>query len=267
MAVFDLDACEVVELDNFWLQKDKRRPIKGNLGISNLDCTKIFASGFEGSQHILIYHKHLAERKYKPIGQDYSNFITTWMCAERSYSQEFIFIGGMNVDIPTIGALAFNETLALITFTKLTKVKSRSLSRLKRIEGTDFIMVGMIQELLVMKFDKTEFQQLHTFLTFMDYEISSIQFHTNHIFYATLGEQVLGVFELKSQVTQSEYYSTGSSGVTAESMNPLLTEFYDMKLGLKKQTVSQAPRLEDVKDVVRYLASQNISYKVVDLVH
>lgn len=210
MAIFDLSACQVIDYEGFWFQKDKKRPIKGVMGVSNLDCTKIFASGYEGSQQLLIYHKYIGDRLYKPVGQEYTAHITTWMCAERSISQEFIYIGGMNVETPTIGALAFNETLAPICFMKLTKVKSRSLSRIKRIEGSEFLMVGLIQELLIMRFEKSEFSLLHTYLTFTDYEIISIQFHSNQIFYTTLGEQVLSLIEMKSQVSQVEYFSTGS---------------------------------------------------------
>ena len=121
MSVFDLTACEVIDYESFWFQKDKKRRIKGVLGISNLDCTKIFGSGFEGSQQILIFHKHIGDKLCKSVGQDYTNFITTWMCAERSISQEFIYVGGMNVETPTIGALAFNETLAPISFMKLKR--------------------------------------------------------------------------------------------------------------------------------------------------
>lgn len=253
----------MIDYEGFWFQKDKKRPIKGVLGISNLDCTKIFASGFEGSQQVLIFHKHIGDRIYKPVGSEYTHFITTWMCAERSISQEFIYIGGMNVETPTIGALAFNETLSPISFLRLGKVKSRSLSRIKRIEGSDFLMAGLIQELLILKFEKSEFSLLHTFLTYADYEIISIQFHTNNIFFTTLGEQVLSVIELKAQVNQAEYYSTGNRWLFPEAMNPLITEFYEMKLGLKKPTGSDAPKLEGDRDIVNYLNNENISYKVV----
>lgn len=46
-------------------------------------------------------------------------------------------------------------------------------------------------------------------------------------------------------------------------MNPLITEFYDMKLGLKKPTSSEAPKLEEDRDIVNYLVNEDISYKVV----
>lgn len=46
-------------------------------------------------------------------------------------------------------------------------------------------------------------------------------------------------------------------------MNPLITEFYDMKLGLKKSAVAEAPQLEDDHDIVNYLANEDINYKLV----
>lgn len=162
----------------------------------------------------------------------------------------------MNVETPTIGALAFNESLAPISFMKLTRVKSRSLSRIKRIEGSELLMLGLIQELLIVKFENAGFALLHTFMTYADYEIVGIQFHTNHIFFTTLGEQVLSVIELKAQVNQAEYYTT-------ESMTPIVTEFYEMKLGLKKQSVAEAPKFEGDRDIVSYLANEDISYQVV----
>lgn len=210
LSIFDLAACEVLDYEGFWLQKDKKKPMRGVFGIGNVDCTKIFASAYDGnSQQILIFHQHNRERVMKQASQEYSSYITTWMCVERSLSQEHIYVGGMNVETPTIGALAFNDSLAPISFLKLTKVKSRSLSRIKRIEGTDFVIAGLIHELLILRFDQSEFSLLHTLSTYSDYEISAIQFHSNSIYFMTLGDQSLSVLEFSSSVTQSEYINTG----------------------------------------------------------
>lgn len=50
-------------------------------------------------------------------------------------------------------------------------------------------------------------------------------------------------------------------------MNPLITEFYEMKLGLKKPTASEAPKLEGDRDIMNYLNNEDISYKVVCSCH
>lgn len=212
LSVFDLAACEVIDYEGFWVPKEKKKPIKGVFGVGNVDCTKIFASGFDGSQQLIIYHQNNRERIFKLASQVYNSYITTWMCVERSLSQEHIFVGGLNVETPTIGALAFNETLAPVTFLKLTKVKSRSLSKIKRIEGSDFIIAGLIQELLILRFDKGEFLILNTLSTLSDYEIISIQFHSNAIYFMTMGDQSLGKFEFPSSVNQSEFVNTGRHG-------------------------------------------------------
>lgn len=256
MSVFDTNACEVLDYEGFWYQKEKKKTIEGTFALGNLDCTKIFACGFDGSQQLLIYHSHNRDRVLKPISTEYSSVITTWMCVERSLSQEFIFVGGMNVEMPTIGALTFNENLTPVGFMKFSKIKSRSLSRIKRIVGSDVLMAGMIQEILILRFENSQFTTIHTYNTYGDYEVGSILFHTNLIFFLTLGEPTLNFYELADSVNQAEFINT-------ELMSPVITVFYEMKLGISNKSVTEAPKFEIDKEIVNYLANENISYSIV----
>lgn len=256
MSVFDSKACEVVDYEGFWVPKSRSKPMTRVFGLGNVDCTKIFATGFDGSQQLLIYHQHNSERIFKPLSQEYNSMITTWMCIERSLSQDFILVGGMNVETATIGALTFNENLTPVGFIKLNKVKSRSLSRLKRIEGSDVVMAGMIEDIMILRFQDNQFTMLYNFSTYSDYEIGSVLFHTNLIYFLALSEAALNVFELSKSINQSEFYNT-------ELMSPVVTVFYEMKLGISKKTSTEAPKFQKEEEIVNYLANEDITYEIV----
>lgn len=256
MAFYDVKANEVVCYENFWMSPDRRKPLMGVFGLGNAGCTKIFGSGFDSSGQVLIYHQFNKDIIFKPICAEYNSQITSWTCIEKSLDQEFIIVGGINIDTPILGLISFNDTLTPIGFTKFTKVKSRSFSRLKRIEGSNFILAGMIQELLVLRFEKNQFTVLHTYMTYSDYELSSITFHTNKIYFLTLGESELNVIEIDASVNQSEFHS-------AENMSSIVTEFYEMKLGLAKKKAVDTPNFQDEKEIVSYLANEDITYNIV----
>lgn len=257
MSIFDVKVSEVIDYEGFWIEPGKRLPYMAVFAIGNLDCTKIFALGYDAGQQILIFHQQNKDRVFKPISQELSLLISTWLCIESSFSQEFIFVGGAEVDTPVVGALTFNENLSPVGFLKLSKMKSSSLSRLKRIEGTDFVIAGLIQEIAILKFDKNQFSLLYTYATYSDYEIGSILFHTNMIYTLTLSDGAFNLYPMADSVNQSDYYST-------EQMSPVVTEFFDMKLGISRKKSLETPNFQEEREIISYLANENITYNIVN---
>jgi hypothetical protein len=246
------------DYEAFWFHKEKKRPIKGLMGLGNSDCSKIFATGFEGQTQFLIFQKLGSDRVYKTASSEYTSLITQWMTCESSITDQHFYIGGMYGDVPTIGAISFSEGLAPIHFMRCTKVKSKTLSKIKRIEGSDILVVGMIQDLIVVRFlNGSEFSTLHSFNTFSEYEIIAVAFHTQFIFTLTMGDHLLQVLEFKNQLNQLEYYNT-------EKKEPLKVDFQDIKLGGQRKQAAQ-PELVLVqdKDIVTFLNNEDIGYNVV----
>jgi len=262
MAVVDVASMDFVDYEAFWFHKEKKRPIKGVMGLGNSDCSKIFATGFEGQTQILIFQKIGSDRVYKTASSEYTSLISQWMSCESSITDQHFYVGGMFGDVPTIGAISFSETLAPIHFMRCTKVKSRTLSKLKRIEGSDILIVGMIQDLSIVRFlNGSEFSTLHSFNTFGEYEIVALAFHTQFIFSLTMGDHQLQVLEFKNQINQLEYYTT-------EKKEPLKLDLLDMKLGGPRRATAQSElNLEQDKDIVSFLNNDNISYNVVRAPH
>ena len=47
MAVVDVASMDYIDYEAFWFHREKKRPIKGLMGLGNSDCSKIFATGFD----------------------------------------------------------------------------------------------------------------------------------------------------------------------------------------------------------------------------
>ena len=144
MSIVDASTLDYADIDGFWIHKEKKRPIRAIMGLANVDCSRIFATGMDGSQQVLIYWKSGSEKINRNVTSDFVGNLTVWTCCESSLSDDHFYIGGMNIDMPTIGAVNLNESLSPISFYKFSKAKSKSLSKIKRVEGTDMIMVGLI---------------------------------------------------------------------------------------------------------------------------
>lgn len=260
LSVLDVATLDFVDYQGFWIHREKKRPIRGLIGLGSSDCSLIFATGFEGSHQILIFHRIDQDRIYKTISSEYTSLITTWTTCESSRTDEHFFVGGLIGDTPTIGAIRFNESMSPISFSKLSKLKSKTLSKIKRIEGSDILMVGMIQDLLIIRFvNDSEFSILHSFSVFSDYEIIAILFHSQFIFTLSLGDHSLQVIEFKDSVNQAEFSST-------EFKEPLRVSFLDMKMGGQRRTISpEKITLGEDKEISNYLANDDITYNVVSI--
>ncbi len=258
LAVVDVASMDFVDYEGFWFNKEKKRQIKGSMGLGSSDCSKIFATGFEGQTQILIFQKLGSDRIYKTASSEYTSLISQWMTCESSITDQHFYVGGMYGDVPTIGAISFTESMSPIHFMRCAKVKSKTLSKIKRIEGSDILIVGMIQDLIIVRFlNGSEFSTLHSFNTYSEYEMISMAFHTQFIFTLTMGDHQMQVLEFKNQINQLEYYNT-------EKKEPLKVDFLDMKLGgQRRQTTQSEINLEQDKDIVNFLNNEDINYNLV----
>ena len=257
LSVVDARTLECVDYEGFWEfpGTNRKRTIKPAFAIANKDCSKIFAVGYEGSSLVLIFHKHRTERAYKSPPAALHKEISTWLCAESYTSEDVFFVGGMNSDSATVGALEFNESLTPKSFFKLQKFKSKSVGRLRRIDGSDILLAGMSQDIAVLRYENSNFSLLHSFNTYCESEICGLNFHTQYIYSLTLDEGSLHVIEFKNPINQEEYNNT-------ENKDLPVIEMKELQRGATGNTTA-APgdlNLTNDADIASYLANEQISY-------
>lgn len=257
LAVVDALTLEFVDYKRFWEYPDtnRLRPIKPGFAIGNKDCSKIFAVGYEGTNLVLIFHKHRSERSYKAPSAALQKEISTWLCAESYTRDEVFFVGGMQSDSATIGAIDFNEGLNPKSFLKLSKFKSKSVGKLKRIEGSDIVLAGMSQDIVVTRYENSNFSLLHSFNTYCESEICGLIFHTQYIYSLTLDEGSLHVIEFKNPINQEEYSTTENKEL------PVL-DIKELQRGAigNATSVNGDLNLTNDADIASYLANEQIAY-------
>ena len=235
MSVVDSSNLEEQEYRGFWMDGDKKREITNNHAIASKDCSKIFAMGILGGGPVLIYQNSItAERVLRQNYQPFFEKISEILCLESAAngSDDYFFVGGIYLDTPTIMSVKFDASLVPITNNLFQKVKSKSLTKIKRVDGSDVLILGMMNEIFVMKYDKNTFTQWAVYNTYCDIEICSIAFHSNLIFTLTVGECSLHVIEFKSAVNQSVLNDT-------ENRTPLKTNL--SQLAFTPETNPESP--------------------------
>jgi hypothetical protein len=76
-----------------------------------------------------------------------------WFCADVSFDQRYVYVGGAYSDVAVIGVIKFDKTLKNINFLKLSFDEFRSITTIKRIPGTDIILAGAWCSILALSFD------------------------------------------------------------------------------------------------------------------
>lgn len=244
MSIVDTEKLEVLDIPGFWLHPEKRSEIAPVMGLGNRGCTKIFGLGFEASSMTLVFHDHTNKPVYTTQTKDHLEKISTWICIETSKSGDYFYVGGIVKDLPTIGAIKFDSTLAPLGFSKLAKLRSKTVSRIKRIDGTDILLIGLQNELIVMSsVSAIDFTVFHIYNLTTSTEINSIAFSSRYIFYLTLGDSELQVIDCKKAADMEDCFAKENS-VKIKPLGTLKVDLTDPNTPLQKKTTE----IEDDED-------------------
>lgn len=240
----DTEKLEVLDIPDFWLHPEKKSVIVPVMGLGNRGCSRIFCLGFESSSMTLIFHDHTSKPVYTTQSKDHLEKISTWICIETSRAGDFFYVGGIVKDSPTIGTIKFDGTLAPLGFSKLTKLRSKTVSRIKRIDGTDILLIGLQNELMVMSSQSSiDFTVFHIYNLTTSNEINSIAFSSQYIFYLTLGECELQVIDCKKAADMEECFTKENSA----KIKPLAALTVDLT-DLNNPLIKKATTIEDDED-------------------
>ena len=103
---------KVKNIKNFWVYKEKGRPLDPFFIVANRDCTKIFAIGDDTAvddSAIAIYRegsKIMQKNTYQ-----ITEALTFWACSEVSFDQKYLYVGGCSSIWAKIIMVSFDEKL------------------------------------------------------------------------------------------------------------------------------------------------------------
>ena len=208
LMVVDLEHYMSLEVEDFWLHPDKRKHLAPQLALSNREGKRLFGLGYDNNTGYFILHSKGAQT----TAQIASSFgLSVCLTIDVSYNEDFVYVGGVCKDVPSISLVSFDESFKLLSNIKFSKAKSNSVSKVKRIDGTDILMVGFNYEIAVVthKPEDFELQQIYMYQIMGESDVCAMCFHTQFLFYIRSATQELSVIEFESAVNQVQFFLTG----------------------------------------------------------
>lgn len=222
LVVVDLENKVSLEIEDFWLLAEKKKQLMPQIALSNREGKRLFGLGYDNSTGYFIYQGRGAQA----AAQFPSNIgLTVCLTADLSYNEDFIYIGGVCKDIPSISLVRFDESFKILSNIKFSKAKSNSVSKLKRIDGTDILMVGLNYEIAVVthRAEDYELQQIYMYQIQGELDVCAMAFHSRYLYYIRSFTPELAVIEFEAAVNQVQFFLTGTpcSPETRGTFEPL----------------------------------------------
>jgi hypothetical protein len=196
---------ETKDHKDFWMDASIGRKLTPIFAVGSRQGDKLFGVGNDiFSSSILVFQKE----GRKPVNKNPSHFandINDWLCAEVSFNEDIIFVGGVHGSWAVIGAISFDEELKSINFSKLTNGDFRCLTRLRRIKGSDLLLAGCFGSIMVIHFKESKFNIINSYMYLCNDAINSIVFYSSYIFYITSDATELGILEFEKRINQKEF--------------------------------------------------------------
>ena len=158
------------------------------------------------------------------------NLVSEWLCAESSLNSNRVYVGGIHNKIAVIGVISLDSNLDKIHFQKLKQNKqpgfteNTQVSCIKRIIGTDILLVGGLRCLHIIKLKKTsselKFDTYKIFKLTLETGINSIVFHRDTIYAIGVEENSFISIKFSVKADMDELFKIENQGQT-----PSISEF------------------------------------------
>jgi hypothetical protein len=209
IVVVDLENKGSLEIEGFWQQPDKKKHLTPQIVLSNREGKRLFGISYDDNTGYFIYYA-----KATQTASQIPNNIGLAICltADLSYNEDFIYVGGVSNDIPSIALVSFDERFNILSSMKFSKAKSHSVCKVKRIDGTDTLMVGLNFEIAIVthKAEDFELQLIYTYQIMGESDVYAMCFYSHFLYYIRSNTPELNVIEFETVVNQVQLLLTGS---------------------------------------------------------
>ncbi len=156
----------IEDLKDFWINSLKKRKLTPMLAVATNNGQKVMGFGhdeqeIEGAGYIIFYS---GGKRTQNQGSMYHANISSFATMEPSLDGSIVFVGGDNHEKPVIGALNFDEKMAVINFVEVEVGNSncKQVSQLRRFLGRDIIMAACSNFLVCYSYDNKNFTKMKT---------------------------------------------------------------------------------------------------------
>lgn len=251
-----------LEYESFWNTTKERKALTPQFAVSSPDCSKIFAVGVADSTTFLIFQNFKSPRVFKQIKKSSEQSQMTYICGDNSTEADIVFAAGIVSAQPSIMALSFDKKLETVASWNLPDKEARLVSRLKRIEGSNYLMAGMNKSVGIVRYNPEEktFITVHQIPVNCKGRVSSLVFDTDKIYALTSPDSKPLVVEFSSAVDQKELWAAERSSPSGDPNS--FVPFSQLEINLEKTNADEEDEVEDSPMVVPV---ESLGYDVVEL--
>lgn len=217
LSLVDVTTYEVIEINDFWEHRENKLAIKPILVVATNNGSRIFGLGIDSKGNLtLVYYQPVFEgeggtvlnKKKSIVSQkglgDYAGFDSI-LCAEVSFNQHIVVVGGFKGSWACLGAISFDKKLEQVHAEDFKVDDFSQITSLKRIAGTDAFIAGGLKRVMVYVLkNQRKFQMLFSCKGVSEQEVHCLLFHTKFIYSLTAGSGQMSQIEFVNEMNYKE---------------------------------------------------------------
>lgn len=209
LAIIDVENYSNVRLEDFWELKDKKKPVSPQLVIGNRALTKIFGLVYDANNNGYFLHYQQGIQSYCPVQAN--SGLTLCLSVDLSFNEEFVLAGGLMKEIPALSVLKFRSDYPSVASVKFSKHKSLCLTKVKRIAGSDVVLVAFNYEIsvLIYKHIENELVIIHTYSLLGESDVIGLAFHSNALYFIRSNMPELMMIPFRQTIDQQQLHLAG----------------------------------------------------------
>lgn len=234
----------VKDFDKFWYLAEKNRVMEPIAAVYDKNLVKFWGMAKDNisqDQYFMSCNLTDPDKKvWTPCKKLEMQIVTSY---EVNYSRDRMYLGGTKSSVAVLAVITLEDKMEIECSKKFVSINLASVSNLKRIEGTDTLLLSGLNSVMVLQYNKERkvLNTVHFFNNISDGEIESSLYFKNHlIVLSPLNGSLMGVkfpTELnQADINHAEYpasFAGGNEKVGVEQIqektNALQAEF--QKLG------------------------------------
>lgn len=239
----------VEDLSQFWMNKAKSKLLSPISAIIDKKGTQVVGLAVDeqfNSFHFIFQEtKPNGLREFVPSSKLVPGQTDDPACFEISLCQNYLYLGGSKSSIATILCLEFTNTLNSTCGKKFPAVNAAKVSKIKRIEGSEILVLGCQGIIIVGMYsqDKTSFDAIHTIQNMSSTDINFFTFCKNHIIVVDQSTGIIRGVQMKvNNMLESLHHIEyeNDPGLVQESGNELGSCISDLLINLINKKASPA---------------------------
>lgn len=220
LAVYHSKTMTVTEYEKFWYQSEKNRMLEPVAAVYDKSFTKIFGvakDNISSEYYLLNCNLSAPDKKQWTVAKKIDMQVV--ISYEVSFNRDRMYIGGTKSTIAILSVITLEDKMEVEHTKKFNSINMACVSNIKRIEGSEYILVSGLNTMVCLKYskEKKQFFQIHSFTNISDGEIESSAYFRGFLFMlCPLTSSILSMkvpIDLSQNIhNQVEYPNCFSSG-------------------------------------------------------